>query len=138
MLRFKTNRIQNEWDNKALDKRLRAIVFYVVGIINNDTYDRYVKITDIFRSKAEQEKIYGTGTKKVSVHQDWRGIDFIVEFEDEENESDIFHELLAESINNTFEHDAEGKYQTALFHNVGAGWHIHIQVSYADQTKVKK
>ena len=124
MIKFKNNsdRIKKEWaELNKKNRDLREIVEYysrIVWIL----WRKHCTLTDIFRTDAEQRKIYPGQPKKKSVHQFWRGVDV------RDNLEYWQEEVMRRIINNKFFYDKNRpKLKTLLYHNVGRGSHGHIQ-----------
>jgi len=121
MIKFKNPALKNEFEN--LHPHLRKILFWLAGYAEYH-WDMPVVITELFRTQAEQEAIYGAGTEKKSVHQYGRGADISVV----PMNGVVPPEEIAEKINANFPYSKLGL-NTALYHEVGnRGKHIHIQV----------
>ena len=73
-MRFKEDRLIEEWDQlKSKNKLLRNIAMDIDSFCKNN-FNQEIIITSIFRTEEEQTKIYGY--PKPSVHMYWRGLDF--------------------------------------------------------------
>jgi len=119
VLRFKSTRERQEF--ARIRPALRAVLFEIAHFSRRH-FDRVPVITHLLRTHAEQEDIYGAGTTKHSPHQDGRAADL---------RSRIYTadqvRVLVRYINTTFPR-GDG-YPTALYHSVGRGWHLHIQIA---------
>lgn len=119
-IQFKSERLQQEWSSPELDVRLRAIILALAEHIDRN-YGKPLVITSIFRSDTEQKNIYGADTEKVSPHQYWRAIDIRTWI----YEQDEVTGILA-FLNKWWPRG--DRYPLAIYHDVGRGAHIHIQV----------
>jgi len=119
---FKTYRQAQEWNDPDLDPRLRAILLAVADHVQRN-YDKPLVITSIWRSHEEQISIYGVGTTKRSPHQFWRAIDIRTWIYEHDEVMGIIAFL------NKWWPRQDGK-PLALYHDVGRGAHLHIQVPY--------
>jgi len=133
-MRCKTDRIKKEWSDERLDFRLRTILFAVDWYCRKH-FGRNIQLTCVFRTQAEQDAIYSGNAKYKrkpwqSVHQYWRGIDVGVNAFTEEQRIE-----LRDFINNHFEYS--GRHKTCVYHNVGLGFHFHLQVDWKSITKMK-
>jgi len=122
-IKFKTDRIESEFNDKRMDNRLKVILFALSGFTLH-RYGKGITITCIDRTQAEQDEIYGDNEKyKISpwfsTHQFWRAADV--------RSSDFSGKECQEMVDflNLFIYT--GKYKTAIYHD-GVGWHMHIQV----------
>ena len=144
MIKFKTDKLFAQFFSEKLDKRLRTIIYSILGELNESSILFYCNVTDVFRAQEEQDNIYKDDPeyqkqKWESVHQYWRGIDFIIENEEGENYDKNFHENLVKKINNAFQYNDKQNHQTALYHEIGSnGVHIHIQVHALNETRLLK
>jgi len=146
LLRFKTERIKNEWTADELDKRFTAIIMLILAynLKEANKLDKpciFVKITDICRTQNEQDAIYAKNekykqTKWKSVHQYWRGIDIICELQDGTNMSEEWHKDLMNWLNSTVKYCKSCSHNTALYHDVGHGGHLHLQVYWENETRL--
>lgn len=119
-MKFKSERIENEWRTGKLSSPLKLIIVWIDRLAALCNFE--ITLTGIYRSQNEQEAIYGPGTKKKSTHQFWRAVDL--------RTRDLptwFIELLVVAVNMLYPYGKKGK-NTALYHSVGKGWHLHIQV----------
>ena len=144
MIRFKTDKLFAQFYSEKLDKRLRTILYSVLGELNESSVLFYCNITDVFRTQEEQDRIYKDDPeyqkqKWESVHQYWRGIDFIIEDSEGINYDKNFHENLVNKINNSIQYNDKQNHNTALYHEVGFnGVHIHLQVFALNETRLLK
>lgn len=121
-MKFKSERIKEEFELlKSKNVELYNLVISLDTYIL-DKYKKQIVLTDLFRNKAEQEKIYGLGTKRVSPHMLWHAVDL---------RSSIFLQKEIEEIvsylNQKYNHKNKYKF-TAMCHEVkNFGMHFHIQ-----------
>jgi len=123
MIKFKYEKLEYEF--YKIDNRLQGIIFFIAGYINNK-WNQDITLTHLLRTQAEQDEIYKTteGYKAspwISVHQVGRGADV-------STTEIIRHRIdeLVSVINNLYYYSE--KYNTALYHDIGLGAHIHLQV----------
>jgi len=108
-----------------IDNRLQALLIYTSGLVDY-LYSQHVVVTMLLRSQAEQDRIYGADPAYQarpwkSVHQVGRGVD-IRSYTYTRSQID---NIVAE-INSSYLYSAQ--HPTALYHDVGQGAHIHLQV----------
>ena len=121
-LNCKTQRIRDELHSGEIPSKmmgiLSAIIIYVLI-----RYSKHIELTDIFRTEAEQRAIYPTKPKRKSVHQYWRGVDFVVRGLTQEQCKSI-----CKWINKTFKY-GKVPYKTCKYHRIiGNASHFHLQV----------
>ncbi len=116
---FKEHELAAFWNSPLLDSRLKFIIYALAGFTIEE-FGKAVTITSIYRKG------------DASIHGYWRAID-IRSFIYEEEEIISIIKFLNGGI-------IYGKepFKTALYHNVGQGPHIHIQVSHNTYTVVQK
>ena len=110
------------------DKRLRRIVFGVAGYVNY-RWGKDITVTHILRSQWQQDQYYSTTPGYLqspwkSVHQYGRGIDL--------RSRDFTKEQIAELadwVNENFPYDERNSHSTLIYHNIGLGKHLHLQVA---------
>ncbi len=132
MIRFKHTALQGEFeeapneDGAKLSSGLRLIVFALAGFADYH-FGKDVVITHILRSQAQQDEFYREnprykGKPWKSVHQLGRGIDI---------RSSLFNrgeiDRIIGYLNLHFLYG--GGKPTALYHNIGRGAHLHLQVA---------
>jgi hypothetical protein len=130
LINFKTQRQAVEWHDERLDKRLRIILYALAGYVF-DKFQKFLVITEIFRTSDEQKEIYKGQPKMagvVSVHEVWRGADVRTH-----NFTSAEVMDLLGFLNDNFEYDGKS---TAIDHDV-QGYHIHIQVDSDGVTKIR-
>jgi len=121
-LRFKTTAIAKQFVDPKLSDRLLSLI-YIIQAYCWLQWKKNITITELFRTQAEQDYIYRKvkGYNKKSVHQFWRGCDI--------RTIGVFSNKQAKEIEtflNMIYYDS--KHNTAKFHDVGMGKHIHAQV----------
>ena len=127
MIGFKNNskRLEKEWqDLEHINPALYHIICFYNTFIYNIFEGKDTVITNIYRTKEEQEKICKKAKVKFykSVHCLWRGVDLRINLEEWQIK---IMELL---INNKFPYDkTRPNIKTFVRHNIGVGDHIHIQ-----------
>ena len=124
---FKTPRIEAEYhDPAAIHPRIRQLVLFAEDWL----YERGIvlAVTELLRTRAEQVALYaqsGNPDPPTSVHELGRGADI--------RTLDWPRNLIpgfVEMINNHFPYDPDRPLkQTCIFHDIGAGEHIHLQVA---------
>jgi len=124
---FKTPRIEAEYhDPAAIHPRIRQLVLFAEDWL----YERGIvlAVTELLRTRAEQVALYaqsGNPDPPTSVHELGRGAD-IRTLDWPRN----FIRPFVDMINSRFPYDpARPRLYTALFHDIGAGEHIHLQVA---------
>lgn len=139
-MRFKTKRIEQEWDSTNLDFRVRILALALDWYCKKNINARGIILTDIFRTNDEQRQIYKNNARFklkswMSVHQLWRGIDVGVNAYTEEQR----HEMC-NFINKYFEY--AGSHNSCVYHrvksNIKSAWHFHLQVDPFDVLTVYK
>ncbi len=116
---FKEHKLISYWNSPLLDNRLKFII-YALSAFTLDEFGKSVTITSIYRK----------GDK--GVHGYWRGIDIRSHY----YTNDEIGEII-KFLNKTVIY-GNPSYTTALYHGVGQGVHIHIQVSWEAYTTLKK
>lgn len=134
-MRFKTERIEKEWNDKRLDFGLRIIAL-TVDWYCTENFGRDIQLTDIYRTQEEQDRYYKDDPnykiqKWYSTHQFWRAIDVGVN-----KYSESQRQELCNYINKHFNY--KGSHNTCVYHNVGKGWHFHLQTDWLKQMVVYK
>jgi hypothetical protein len=100
------------------------------------SFGKSIMVTELYRTQEMQDSYYKDNelyklNKWQSVHQHWRGVDLSIN-DYTQNEIDAAVKYLAHFAYATF-----GK-ETALFHDIGLGKHLHIQVDNEEFTKIEK
>lgn len=141
-IEFKTQRIEDEWTDKQLDKRLKVILYLVMGIVGElYGYGNYILITDINRTDPEQIKIYGGKMPKSgNIHGCWRAIDFVIKDAFGQNWGVDLCKSVTKLFNSLIKYNKEDRYKTFVFHSVQVGdkGHFHEQVSWKNQTLIRR
>lgn len=113
---FKTQRQATEWRSPEVSKKIKKITKDFADYVYKH-YDKFTIITHIIRYIDDDLPI-------PSVHQFGRGIDIRSHhLEASEIEMALFY------INKKYPYGKD-KYKTAIYHNIGFGKHIHIQVKH--------
>ena len=107
---FKEHKISSDWYSPLLDSRIQFIIYALAGFILNE-FGKHMVITSIHREE-------DTG-----IHHYWRAIDIRSFIYKEEEIASILRFLNDNVVY------GKGRYITAIYHDVGRGPHIHIQVS---------
>ena len=138
MIEFKTHTMETEFNSSNLDTRVRNILLFTAGWAWY-VLDSSIEITSVYRTDSEQMRLYGGKMPSFgNVHGAWRAIDFVIKDGNKRLLEAEKCERIETLINKYIQHDIKGKYPTCVFHNVGHGWHFHIQVSYKNQTKLRR
>ncbi len=135
ILDFKEKKQADEWNSSKVDDKVRNICILLAFYAWN-FFDKRLTITDIMRTREEQDRIYKKHlNEKIrakyikkpwpSVHMFGRGIDIRTT-----NLDQIEVNTLVK-IANTIPYDPNRpRKKTCIYHNVGTGPHLHIQVTY--------
>lgn len=128
-IQFKTPTEQTEYD--TLRQKSYAMVALAESLAEfiHETFRKSMIITEIYRSKADQERIYGAGTTKVSPHMFWQAID-IRDWIYTDDEKKQIIEFLKENYDphNLMREIRAAKSKTVWLHAVGKhGMHFHLQ-----------
>ena len=124
---FKTSRIEREFnDLKTKNNPLRLLIV-VLAKNCRENYGKYLTITGIYRTPAEQKAIYGNTARWKkrpfkSPHEFYDACDL--------RSSNFTPKEIKEMVDFLNEYWNENNYfkWTALYHEVGDnGWHFHIQ-----------
>jgi len=126
----KKERLQKEFE-EDIDNRLKIILFALAGYLEYKREEDLI-ITHLMRTQKEQDAIYTSDKVSqeirekyiknpfYSVHQFGRGADVGITNIQKAKE-------IIEWLNTRFVYD--GRYKTAILHDIGLGKHIHIQVN---------
>jgi len=125
-MKFKTDRIQKEFESNQLPWKLVRII----QMIENFCLAKYnyeITITDILRTQEEQDAIYEYSDKYrekpwKSVHQVWRGVDLRTR----DMPSEAINEI-SDMVNKIQYDPNRPEKKSCIYHNVGAGIHLHLQ-----------
>ena len=117
---FKTKNEKKEW--KKLEKKHPKMLNLIIKTaqFTKKNFDKPLVITELHRTQAEQNKLYGGKAKKKSWHQFWMAVDF---------RSRIFTNAeimsIIEYIKTEFK--SEGKKLRVLYHRInGNVYHFHV------------
>jgi hypothetical protein len=134
LINYKTVRIEQEWRSGRLDGRVVFIVYALAGYVFNE-FGKLLTLTHIYRSDDEQDSFYANDSKYTaspwkSTHQYWRAVDGSINgFTPDELKK------INEFLNG---HLVYNKYHPVLvMHDVGLGFHFHIQVDGDGVTEIK-
>lgn len=132
MIKFRNEQDKAEFD--YIDDRLVFIIYAFDGYISANFPEYSITVTHILRTQEEQDRIYGNNPeyqkkKWTSVHQVGRGID-VSTAGWQRKDIDTILEFL------NIAHYGKGTLRTTIFHDVGRGEHIHIQVNGAGITEL--
>lgn len=122
-MKFKNVWLEQQF--KQVDRRIRVLLSFV-DLFTVQKYGKEIIVTDLIRTQSQQDTIYKDNhdyQKKPwsSVHQYGRGADIRTSNLEYPQKMELV-ELL-----NKLPY-GDGKHKTALFHDIGTGEHIHIQV----------
>ncbi len=153
--RYKKNQriiVQDQF--RRMDARLQFIAYSIMGFAHQ-TFGKDLVITEIMRNEEQQRSYYRqpkTGPYKKSVHQFGRGIDFGIR-PYRKDDLDFWpysvatacpaiEEAEAKTIDAWFSQlvaydDERPEYDSVVHHNVGMGYHIHLQVSWRKTTRIR-
>jgi hypothetical protein len=126
-MRFKTQRIEDEWYSDQISEKLKSIMA-ILDQFTNMEFGKDIMLTDLMRTKAEQDEIYKDNPRYKerswnSVHQYGRGADI--------RSRDFTQDQLNTIKNflNCFKYDKNRPNKnTCTIHDVGSGMHVHTQV----------
>ena len=126
MIYYKTKRIEDEFKGDNTIKYELKQVIYMLSLYCELEFGKDVVITELYRTQSEQDFYYkdrDTYQRKPwkSVHQFGRGADIRSRNFTENQITKIIAFL------NLKTYKSGSKYQTAIYHNIGMGSHIHIQ-----------
>ena len=124
-MKFKTERIKEEWDSGKLDDHLIAKVEIWVQWLHFRAPGYIPTVTDIYRTPEEYKAIYKDEDKKPGIHTYWRSIDFRVR--------DMPANLAYDSARffNMFPYDVNRpSLQTCLYGDERHNNHLHLQTCY--------
>ena len=125
-MKFKTQRIANEYESNSLSDKLVRLI-KVADSYMLAKYNYEITVTDLIRTQDEQDEIYKDNEKYKSnpwksVHQYGRGADLRTR----DMSQDMIDDL--EQVLNRIPYDTNRPdKKTCLVHNVGKGMHFHIQ-----------
>ena len=124
MIQFKTKRIEDEFKLDTSIRQDLKNILYMLAIYCEVEFDEDITITELYRTQSEQDTYYAhiPNYNKKSVHQFGRGAD-IRSRNFNENEITKIMTFL-----NLITYQEGSRYQTAKYHDIGMGSHIHIQV----------
>lgn len=129
MMEFKTDRIRNEWTQlRAKNYALYAMVESLEDFVGAEL-NKKVLLTCIYRSQADQESIYGRGTKRSSPHMRWEAVD-LRDWIYTPAEKDKIIKWLKANYDQTNQLSVirPAASRTVWLHVVpGQAWHFHLQ-----------
>lgn len=134
IIEFKHPQLEEQFP--YLDKRLQVIIYTMAGF-SWTQFGKSVTMTELFRTQTMQDEYYKSNVSYQikpwkSVHQFNRGADCSVLFY-----TDNEIETVVEFLNHRFIYGSDD-HKTAVYHDIGLGKHIHLQVSVNDVTLVSK
>lgn len=130
---YKHDNLKAEFADPRLDTRLRVIIYALAGFVYFN-FGKNLTLTEIFRTQEMQDLYYKDDPLYkqkpfLSVHQIWRAADISIIYFTEPEIADMAKFLA---------HFEYGKidYNTAKFHDIGLGKHLHIQVNNLGKTVI--
>jgi hypothetical protein len=127
MLKCKYQRIRGEWSKLLRKNAALAQVVWDLSVFVKDNFEKDVVITHLYRTKAQQEKFYGKGTKRKSPHQSWGAVDIRDYIYSKSEIAAMVDFLKFYDKWNDYRIIRASKSRTVLRHNIGHGMHFHIQ-----------
>ena len=122
MIKFKTDRIEREWNSGLMDEKLKDLVVMLDLYLHLVHGIKTCTLTEIFRYHTEQEEYYKDSDKVgYSVHEFWRGVDIR-----SRDWPDAVQEDVVKFLNKV---PYSLKHKTCLIHDIGLGSHLHCQVA---------
>ena len=117
---FKTNAEKKEW--KKLEKKHPKMLNLIIKTaqFTKKNFNKPLVLTELHRTQADQDRLYGGKAKKKSWHQFWMAVDF---------RSRIFTNAEILQIINFIktEFKSEGKKLRVLYHRIsGSVYHFHV------------
>lgn len=135
-MQFKTVWIKEQFESKELDPDLKILLLYA-DLYTRKNFNKECVITEILRTRQEQVNLYKNKPKYIgkledeiphSVHEYGRGGDLRT------SHLEYFQKIeLLEALNSI--PYGKGRFQTAIYHDIGTGEHIHVQVKYNGRFK---
>jgi hypothetical protein len=120
---FRNDGLREEFcDITKTDPRVRSLAFELAFVAAQHNF--ILEITQISRTRQSQIKIYGDDRPSGHREQPARAIDFSV------------NKLTKESIDILLNHFTKylkrGQYYSLIYHDMGFGCHLHLQVPHAN------
>ena len=119
---FKRAHMEDEWKHLVSEGAMLVPVVQYALVVSEEILEKDLIITQVFRSEDEQRQL--CERLKINfyrtVHSYWRGVDLRVRIYSEEERL-----FIRDRINAMFKY-RPGK-DVAVYHDVGAGAHIHLQ-----------
>lgn len=129
MIEFKTTTERDEFATlREKNFPLVALMESLDDFVRTDL-GKNIVVTEVFRSKADQERIYGAGTTRTSPHMTWKAVD-IRDWIYEKPEKERIIQFLKDNFDeyNLLTEIRAAKSKTVWLHAVGNhGMHFHIQ-----------
>ena len=120
---FASDRVELEWHGE-LNVRLRTVLLYLDWFLKTQHHVDMV-LTGLLRTREEQLALYpGKVNPPTSVHEVGRGADVRTR-----DWPVGLAKLVETHLNKVFRYSVNTHHETALWHDVGAGEHLHVQVS---------
>ena len=114
-IRFKTEKIKIEFFKLQAKNPMLAIQVGRLQAFSAKNFNKDIVLTHLFRSQADQYRIYGAGYKKRSWHQFWKGVDI------RSNHYTVEEKDSVQKFLNTL------GLERVLRHDIGLGDHFHIE-----------
>lgn len=126
-IKFKSPELYNEFiDHQKTDPRVRSLALEIGLYANSLGYS--LIISQIGRTAIEQIRIYGKDKKSGHRELPARAIDFGIK--------NIPMEIVMKLSNYFNFYLDSGVYYSLLYHNAGAGCHLHLQVPHKKYNKI--
>lgn len=128
-MKFKNDLIKQDWSK--IDERLRTLICFG-DLYSMTNWSKELIVTDLIRPRVRQIALYkklpeykNLPVEKIphSVHEYGRGADLRTKH------LEYWQKFKLVEIFNLIPY-GKGHYQTAIFHDIGSGEHIHLQVKY--------
>lgn len=126
-IKFRSNSLYMEFLNqKRTDPRVRSLALELalyVKLLGSE-----LEVTQIGRTKRSQVRIYGYDRKSGHRERPSRAIDF--------SGRNISREIINKLVEHFKFYLDLGYYYSLIYHDVGAGYHFHLQVPHAKYNKI--
>ena len=124
-MKFKTDRIREEWESGNINKTLVDKINIWLSWLKYRSPDYEPTITDIYRTEQEYKDIYNDTDKKPGIHSYWRAVDI--------RTNDMPDKLAYDSAQffNSIPYDFKRpKMKTCIYGDDRHKDHLHIQQVY--------
>lgn len=129
MIQYKHAPLAQEYEQLKNKNMPLAVLLDDLSAYIESAFEKNVIVTMIFRTREQQEAIYGKGTKRKSPHMFWNAID-IRDWIYSQSEKQQIIKWLKDGYDATNQSGfiAQAASKTVWLHQVGAhGMHFHIQ-----------